>query len=146
MDEDLDYARSVRKELRATILGEELGYADAVEAIVPGASSAVNEIQRMMARLDSGQHLAPSELSMIAQHLAKLHDTLADQPAYAQATLDVRVKLALSIGDRDLACALRPEIARRADLPGRTGIELVLWQWRLMPLLAMACPRRMWRA
>lgn len=123
LEEDRAYAQSIRMKLRRRILGEEPDYAELMEAIVPGGAKAVDEVRALMARLDSGQPIAPGELSSIAQRIAALHQNLAADPTYAQATLDVRVKLALSSGNRDLVRALRPEMAALAERPGRKGIE-----------------------
>lgn len=122
-EDERAYIQSVRLDLRRAILGEEPDYGEVMEAIVSGGGAAANEVRAMMVRLDSGQPIAPNELSSIAQRIAALHQTLAADPTYAQATLDTRVKLALSSGNRDLARALRPEMAALAERPGRKGIE-----------------------
>jgi hypothetical protein len=121
--EDLRDAREVRLDLRANILGARRNYSDAMEELVPGGAAAVAEVNQLILRLEAGQAIADGELRRIAERLALLHDALALDPEMAAATLDLRAKLALSTGNRDLAGELRPELDARAGGSGRAGIE-----------------------
>jgi hypothetical protein len=120
---DRQYAAMIRGELRQMILGEEPDYADVVEALVPHGRSAVEEVRRLIGRIEAGDRLGAGELNDIAGRLAALHGALAEDPQFAEETLGLRVKFALSLGHRHLAQTLRAELAARADLPGRAGIE-----------------------